>query len=345
MRAADLIRAMAAGDRHAFARFYDRYAPLVYPMIARTVRDEAAADVLQEVLWDSWQDAPTYDPARRSPEAWLFTRARARALDRVRAAGRRGETNVEPHDAFDALAERAGRAALDGEELGRFETHVAEGCARCDATVRQTEETLARAAMGGPPKPPPPEVRGTLLRRVGASRRPGPVRWLPWAIGTAVAAVGAAALAGGYVAARYEARLGELARKQVRAKEALAEQALLSRSVVELLSNPGTRVVELRGQPAASAAVGRLVWHDANGGLLFVAKLPPPAAGKAYALWTIAGGVPRPAGMFAPDTGGRATVTVPPAPGGGPASIFAVTLEPEGGVKTPTGPMVLASTR
>jgi hypothetical protein len=29
----DLIRRMAAGDRDAFGRFYDRYAPLVFPLI------------------------------------------------------------------------------------------------------------------------------------------------------------------------------------------------------------------------------------------------------------------------------------------------------------------------
>ena len=31
----ELIRAMAAGDHEAFARFYDRYAPLVFPLVLR----------------------------------------------------------------------------------------------------------------------------------------------------------------------------------------------------------------------------------------------------------------------------------------------------------------------
>jgi RNA polymerase sigma-70 factor, ECF subfamily len=96
---ADLIRAMAAGDRAAFARFYDRYAALVYPIILRIVRDGPdASDVLHEVLWESWQHAPAYDPARGSPEAWLLTRARAQAIDRVRAGHRRGETFAAPID-------------------------------------------------------------------------------------------------------------------------------------------------------------------------------------------------------------------------------------------------------
>ncbi len=95
----DLIRGMAAGDREAFARFYDRYAPLVYPLIARIVRERAeAADVLQEVFWETWQGASGYDPGRGSPEAWLITRARSRAIDRVRTLRRRGETFVAPLD-------------------------------------------------------------------------------------------------------------------------------------------------------------------------------------------------------------------------------------------------------
>src|SRR5881628_4276870 len=99
----DLIRAMAAGDRDAFARFYDRYAPFVFPFVLRIVRDRAdAADVLQDVFWEAWRGAAAYDPARGSPEAWIVTRARTRAIDRIRATRRRSETFVAPLD--DALA-------------------------------------------------------------------------------------------------------------------------------------------------------------------------------------------------------------------------------------------------
>src|SRR5207237_4753451 len=86
----ELIRAMAAGDHEAFARFYDRYAPLVLPLVLRIVGDRAdAADVLQEVFWEAWRGAAAYDPARGTPEAWIVTRARTRAIDRVRAVPRR----------------------------------------------------------------------------------------------------------------------------------------------------------------------------------------------------------------------------------------------------------------
>jgi len=88
-----LMRAMAAGDRDAFARFYDRYAPLVYPLVLRIVRDRTdAADVLQDVFWEAWRSAGAYDPARGSPEAWIALRARARAIARARSAHGPAET-------------------------------------------------------------------------------------------------------------------------------------------------------------------------------------------------------------------------------------------------------------
>ena len=102
---ADLIREMAAGGREAFSLFYDRYAPLVYPLIVRIVRERAdAADVLQEVFWESWRGAGTYDPARGTPEAWIVMRARTRAIDKVRSVRRRGETFVMPLDNAGAAA-------------------------------------------------------------------------------------------------------------------------------------------------------------------------------------------------------------------------------------------------
>ena len=106
---------MATGDRDAFAQFYDRYAPLVFPFILRIVRARAdAADVLQDTFWEAWRGAYAYDPARGTPEAWIVIRARARALDRVRAERRRGETFVPPLD--DSVAGAAPEPGGDAAE-------------------------------------------------------------------------------------------------------------------------------------------------------------------------------------------------------------------------------------
>jgi RNA polymerase sigma-70 factor (ECF subfamily) len=111
----ELIERMAAGDRAAFAPFYDRYAPLVYLLVLRIVRDGAnAAEVVQEIFWEAWQAAATYDPQRGTPEGWVLTRARSRAIDRVRSVRRRSAAFVAPVDAL--LATVPDEAAEDAAE-------------------------------------------------------------------------------------------------------------------------------------------------------------------------------------------------------------------------------------
>jgi RNA polymerase sigma-70 factor (ECF subfamily) len=101
----DLIRRMAAGDQQAFSQFYDRHAPLAYRLVARIVRDpEDAADVLQEVFWSAWKAAGSYDADRGTPEAWIITRARSRALDRLRSVRRKNATFVAPVDEVSVAA-------------------------------------------------------------------------------------------------------------------------------------------------------------------------------------------------------------------------------------------------
>jgi len=255
------------------------------------------------------------------------------------------------HEPFETLAPVYAVGALDGDDLVRFEAHLREGCAACEAVLRESEETLVAMARETTPLIPPAHVRDELMRRVNTSSRPRPARfrWIRWAAGTAAAAVAVGAFSAGMVASRYEKRLGIVARETAQMREQIRrEQALLreevatARAVADLLRDPATRVVTLDALPAAPAASGRVVWHEQAGGRLYVSGLPPAPAGKTYELWTIAGPAPRPAGTFDVDAAGRASRPVAPAEGG-PVKVFAVTLEPAGGVPAPTGPMVLAS--
>ena len=253
------------------------------------------------------------------------------------------------HEPFDTLAALHAVGALDGDDLREFEAHLTAGCARCATVVRQTEQALARAAMAGPPEPPPAAVRDALVRRAATAGAPGRARRLPWAIGLAATAVAAGALSAAYVASRYEARLGQMARETSAARERLArgeaelrEEVESYRAAVDLLRDPAARVVELRGQAGAPGAIARVLLTEKSGGVLLATKLPPVPPGRAYALWTLDGDVPRPAGLFVPDPAGRAMLKVAASPAAAPLRVLAVTLEPEGGVTKPTGPVVLA---
>ena len=256
------------------------------------------------------------------------------------------------HDPFETQAAAYALGALDGEERAQFEEHLAGGCAQCAGAVREFGETLADVAHQMPPLIPPAHVKAALLRRVAATGSARPLRrrsWVRWA-GAAAAVIGVSAFSTGLVAGRYEARIGAMARETSairadlrRQEAALRDRLALSQAVIDLLRDPATRIVALGGAGPSPAGTGRLVWHETAGGHLFVANLPPAPPGKAYELWTITGGQPRPAGVFKVDASGRASQPVPPAPA--PVQLFAVTLEPEDGVPAPTGPIVLASAK
>ena len=124
-----LITRIAAGDRDAFSRFYDLLAPTAFGLIRRVLRDpEAAADVLQEVFWQVWREAPQYDPKRGSPEAWLVMRAKTRAIDRLRSIRRRDRTFVAPVDESVARSSEAPaeNPAVVAEDRGLVQTALAQ---------------------------------------------------------------------------------------------------------------------------------------------------------------------------------------------------------------------------
>jgi len=255
------------------------------------------------------------------------------------------------HDPFDTLAAVYAVGALDGDDLVQFEAHLAGGCDRCQTTLRESHEALARVALAEPRAIPPAEVKDALLRRIGGGpvRSPQPRRWVTWVAGTAAAMVASAMLTGGFVASRYEGKLGEMAREVSRIREDMRRRdaTLLAqldeyRHAVELLGDPATRVVELRGSGPGVEATGRVVWHERAGGYLVVTKLPPLPAGKAYEAWTLGGPAPRPAGVFTVDASGQGRRKLEPS-GDVSAKGFAVSIEPEGGATEPTGPIVLAS--
>jgi len=88
-----LIERTARGEEAALAALYDRTAPLVHGLALRIVGNRGAAEeVTGDVYLQVWRQAARYDRARGAPLAWLLTLARSRAIDRVRVASQRHET-------------------------------------------------------------------------------------------------------------------------------------------------------------------------------------------------------------------------------------------------------------
>ena len=81
---ATLVAAVVAGNRDALATLYDRHAERLGALCGRILGDTAQAeDVVHDVFVEAWHHAHEFDPRRGTVRAWLTTRARSRALDRI----------------------------------------------------------------------------------------------------------------------------------------------------------------------------------------------------------------------------------------------------------------------
>jgi anti-sigma-K factor RskA len=168
-----------------------------------------------------------------------------------------------------------------------------------------------------------------------------PSRRLLWpTVWAAVMVAGFGAIAVGLsMSSSYETRLHALAGEAAMLKADIdREQRFLA-----MLRDPATALVALSGLEPAPSARARIVWNENAGGFLVADGLPPTPAGKVYQLWASVGkNPPVPAGVFNVDAKGAGSLRVPPLTGVGKVDVFAVTLEPAGGLPAPSGRMYLA---
>ncbi len=84
---AELVTAIAGGDRGALAKLYDRHSGVLLGLAMRIVRDRREAeDLLHDVFLEAWRSAKDFDPKRGRVRTWLAIRMRSRALDLQKSA-------------------------------------------------------------------------------------------------------------------------------------------------------------------------------------------------------------------------------------------------------------------
>ncbi len=253
------------------------------------------------------------------------------------------------HEEIRELAAMYALGGLDGEDRARFEALLRSRDPGATAALSEFESSLVSLAAE-PAEAPPPSVKAALMARIAAESREEPppavvrpfrARRALWPVVWAAAmAAGIAAVAVGLsVSASYETRLHALAREAAALKADIDRE----RQFIAVLRDPATEIVALSGLEPAPAARARMFWNEHGGGLLVTAGLPATPSGKTYQLWAIVGkNPPVPAGIFAVDPKGTASLRVPPLSGVGKVDVFAVTLEPAGGLPAPSGQMYLA---
>ena len=128
-----ITRIAQSQDRAAFAEVFNWYAPRVKALLVKGGSSPAAAEELaQEAMLTVWRKAASYDPARASVSAWIFTIARNLRNDALR----RGSSTLYAFDAtFGAEEPAQPDAILSG----------AQDSARVKAAMRSLNPDQAQA--------------------------------------------------------------------------------------------------------------------------------------------------------------------------------------------------------
>lgn len=127
--------------------------------------------------------------------------------------------------------------------------------------------------------------------------------------------------------------------------EHIASESDKALRVLDVLRNSAAQRFQLTKQSSQPIPNARVTYVSETGSLIFQgANLDQLPVGKVYELWLIPvgdGRQPIPAGTFRPDERGYASIVLPEIPKGVVAGTFGVTMEDEGGAKTPTLPIVM----
>ena len=267
------------------------------------------------------------------------------------------------HDYFSEQIIHYALNTLDTADAREIEQHL-KGCAQCQAELEAWRDTSSQLAYVADPVQPSADLRKRILQEAralkqrgqdtarvdpgqSASRFPIPPRLPWWRTGPGIAAIAAGlvlatALASFFVSRKLEGELRSEVASLSQRLEQQRNELERARDENELLSDPNARALMLLGTDAAPNARGKLMVDDKTGRAMLVAQnLPSAPAGKAYQLWFIADGKPLPGRTFQTDRQGRAILQDQIPEAGRKASIFAVTIEPEAGVSSPTGEKVL----
>lgn len=236
------------------------------------------------------------------------------------------------------LASEYALGNLDADAARAFEVELATN-PELRALTDELREAAASLARLAPQKLPAPELRERILsgiRAEAAASKPfpsAPVQSggfgiLPWAL--------AASFAISTAAFWYE-------RNELRKENAglLAESVELRNRDALARMRISTLTAQVESYAKASAVI---VWDpQKQRGVVKLANLPRPEAGKDYQLWVIDPKYPNPVdgGILPVSEDGTGRVAFIPHQPVKKADKFAISIEPAGGVPKATGPIVL----
>jgi hypothetical protein len=136
---------------------------------------------------------------------------------------------------------------------------------------------------------------------------------------------------------RLEKQLADLGTSIDKAERQLAD----AQEMLHLYTSKDTIKVALAPKPGMVKGDGEVMYNEKMGLLMYDGWIAPSPDDKSYQLWVVPmDGKPISAGVFNPATSDTAH-WMARVPEGIAPKMFAITLEPAGGMPQPTGPMVL----
>ena len=244
------------------------------------------------------------------------------------------------HEDYKEMIPARALSALDAAEAHALNEHL-ENCAECRRELDEWQATAAALALGTNSAEPSSKVRERILDEVRKDLSESnvvPFRstsrnlWSSFgSLGAMAAAVLFTALIVGIVVLW-------------RQNSAMRAEMAQSQEFVQLVTSPGARVAELKSSAVGAGATATVAYNSNGHAMLVASNLPRLPQGKAYQLWFIVGNKPpMPGKTFAPDNNGQGVMKEEMPREALNSPVFAVTVEPAGGVPAPTGPIYLSS--
>ena len=272
------------------------------------------------------------------------------------------------HEDYKELLAAKALSALDAADARALNTHL-EGCADCQSEMVELADTATLLAFQAEPLEPSTSLRERILASVRnevraefrsdrvspeVSQRDGnllaferPPRNIWSSLGSFGALVATFAFIALIIALailwqKNRTTQSELARLKAEMKQTQA-QLDYEHAMAELLTSPDGHMAKLAGTNVAPGAHAMLAYDKSGHAMLMAKGLPSAPEGMAYQLWYIKDNKKMPGKVFTPDAAGMGTLEDQIPAVARDAAVFAITLEPKGGVQVPTGSIYLLS--